>query len=197
MDPRLATRLSKFLSLVLRHRPDDFGLQMDDQGFVLVEDIVDVIVAEDILAENVQEILQELVEEADRPRFEIVEGRIRALYGHSSRIRLDYPADEPPPLLFHGTGLQMARRIGDEGIRPAGRAYVHLSATEEEALSVGGRHADDPVLIRIDTGQAREEGVRFNQEAEASSDTAGGGGSGSPAATGAFKRRTRKKKPRR
>lgn len=224
MDPKLATRLSKFLSLVLRHRPDDFGLRMDDQGFVLVEDIVDVIVAEDILAEDVEETLQELVEGADRPRFEIVEGRIRALYGHSSRIRLDYPEDEPPAELYHGTGIPTARRVAREGIKPAGRAYVHLSATEEEALSVGSRQTEEPVLIRIDTAHARGEGVLFHQasemiwlcgsvpaescrvpelpefsarEAEPERGGAQDAAGVSPPDDGAFKPRTRKKRPRR
>ncbi len=224
MDRKLATRLSKFLSLVLRHRPDDFGLRMDEEGFVPVEDIVDVIVAEDILAEDVEETLHELVEEAERPRFEIVEGRIRALYGHSSRIRLEYPEDEPPAELYHGTGIPTARRIVREGIKPAGRAYVHLSATEEEALSVGSRQTEQPVLIRIDTAHARREGVRFHQASEMiwlcgpvpaescrvpelpefpSQETkpersgATDAGNTTPGNDGSFKPRTRKKRPRR
>lgn len=224
MDRKLATRLSKFLSLVLRHRPDDFGLRMDEQGFVLVEDIVDVIVAEDILAEDVEETLQELIEGAERPRFEIVEGRIRALYGHSSRIRLDYPEDDPPVELYHGAGVPAARRIVQEGIKPAGRAYVHLSATEEEALSVGSRQTEEPVLIRVDTAHARSEGVRFHQAsemiwlcgpvpaescrvpelpelAEPEPKPADSGGQGVTNAArgseGEFKPRTRKKRPRR
>jgi putative RNA 2'-phosphotransferase len=163
MDRKQATRLSKFLSLVLRHRPDEYGLQMDDQGFVEFESLIDVIVAEDIAAETAEDDVREIVEGSDRRRFEISDGRIRALYGHSSRVHLDYPEDDPPAELYHGTSPQVARRILSEGMRPAGRAYVHLSSTPEEAEAVGRRNADDPVIVKVDTAKAREEGVTFHQ----------------------------------
>jgi putative RNA 2'-phosphotransferase len=163
MDRRTSTRLSKFLSLVLRHRPDEYDLEMDAEGFVDFDSLIDVLVAEDILAENAEEDVRELVEGSDRKRFEIANGRIRALYGHSSRIRLNYPADDPPPLLYHGTTAETARRVAEEGLQPAGRALVHLSATEEEALSVGKRHTESPVLIRVDTAAALRSGIGFHR----------------------------------
>ncbi|MBZ0269491.1 RNA 2'-phosphotransferase, partial [bacterium] len=163
MDRRTSTRLSKFLSLVLRHRPDEYDLKMDEVGFVDFEMLIDVLVAEDIVAENAEEDVRELVDGSDRRRFEIRDGRIRALYGHSSRIDLNYPADDPPPTLYHGTTAETARRIQREGLKPAGRALVHLSGTEEEALSVGGRHTESPILIRVDTAKALEEGIGFHQ----------------------------------
>jgi len=166
MDRRTATRLSKFLSLVLRHRPDEYGLRMDGRGWVDLEDLIDVLAAEDILGENAEETLAELVEGSDRRRFEIAGGRMRALYGHSARVHLELPADDPPPWLYHGTTLAAARRVVEEGLKPAGRAYVHLSATEEEARAVGRRHEEDPVLIRIDTAAAREQGLTFHRATE-------------------------------
>jgi putative RNA 2'-phosphotransferase len=163
MDRRTATRLSKFLSLVLRHRPDEYGLRMDSLGYVDFEDLVDVLVAEDILAEDAEEQVLGLVEGSERRRFEVVDGRIRALYGHSARVNLDLPPEDPPETLYHGTTIDTARRIAEEGLRPAGRAYVHLSSTREEALSVGRRHADDPVLLEVDTAAAREAGATFHR----------------------------------
>lgn len=163
MERRTATRLSKFLSLVLRHRPDEYGLQMDELGFVDFDSMIDVLVAEDIAAETAEDDVRALVDGADRRRFEIADGRIRALYGHSSRIRLDLPAGDPPDTLYHGTTLESARRMGSEGLRPSGRALVHLSHTQEEALSIGGRHTEDPILIRIDTAAARAHDIGFYQ----------------------------------
>ncbi|GJM44154.1 MAG: putative RNA 2'-phosphotransferase [Gemmatimonadota bacterium] len=163
MDRRMSTRLSKFLSLVLRHRPDEYDLQMDEEGFVDFDTLIDVLVAEDIAAESAEDDVRELVEGSDRRRFEIADGKIRALYGHSSRIRLNYPADDPPPVLYHGTTEETARRVAKEGLKPAGRALVHLSGTEEEALSVGGRHTDDPVLIKVDTVKALDHEIGFHQ----------------------------------
>lgn len=166
MDRRMATRLSKFLSLVLRHRPDEYRLAMDDQGFVDFDSLIDVLAAEDIVGENAEEIVQNLVEESDRPRFEIRDGRIRALYGHSSRIQLDLPESDPPVTLFHGTTPNAARRVSEEGLLPAGRVYVHLSGTAEEARSIGSRHCDDPILVEIDTAAARKHGIVFHHATE-------------------------------
>lgn len=166
MDRRIATRLSKFLSLVLRHRPDEYGLRMDAQGWVDFEDLIDVLAAEDVIGEDAERTVEELVESSERRRFEIRDGKIRALYGHSSRVKLDYPEDEPPETLYHGTTVEAARRIAKEGLQPAGRAYVHLSSTEEEAMNVGRRHEDHPVLIRVDTFAAIEKGLKFHQATE-------------------------------
>jgi putative RNA 2'-phosphotransferase len=166
MDRRTATRLSKFLSLVLRHRPDDYGLAMDEQGFVDFESLIDVLVAEDIVAETAEQDVLELVEGSERRRFEIEGGRIRALYGHSSRIPLAYPSDDPPEALWHGTTPEHAAQVRAKGLQPAGRAFVHLSSTEEEARAVGGRHSEHPVLVRIDTRAAREHGIDFHQATE-------------------------------
>jgi putative RNA 2'-phosphotransferase len=166
MDRRSNTRLSKFLSLVLRHRPDDYGLAMDERGGVDLQDLIDVLVAEDILAEDAEEMLRELVDGSERKRFAIEAGRVRALYGHSARVRLDLPEHDPPEVLFHGTTLGVARRIQEEGIRPEDRAHVHLSATAEEALAVGGRHTDQPILLEIDTRIARDAGVRFSKASD-------------------------------
>ena len=79
IDRRQATRLSKFLSLVLRHRPDDYGLEMDDRGSVDLNDLIDVLVAEDILAEDAELAIQDLVEGSERRRFAIENGRWRPL----------------------------------------------------------------------------------------------------------------------
>jgi len=163
MDRRMATRLSKFLSLVLRHRPSEYGLNMDDEGFVAFDDLVDIVVAEDILAEDAEDEIMKIVDGSSRRRFEVVDGRIRALYGHSSGIRLNLPEHEAPEFLYHGTTLGGAREIAKNGLKPLGRAFVHLSATEEEALAVGRRHCDEPVIIRIDTAATREQGIPFSQ----------------------------------
>jgi putative RNA 2'-phosphotransferase len=162
----MATRLSKFLSLVLRHRPDEYRLAMDELGFVDFDSLIDVLAAEDIVGENAEEIVETLVEESDRPRFEIRDGRIRALYGHSSRIQLALPETVPPDTLYHGTTPGAARSVREEGLLPAGRAYVHLSGTAEEARSIGSRHCDDPILVEIDTAGARDQGIVFHHATE-------------------------------
>lgn len=166
MDRREATRLSKFLSLVLRHRPDEYGLHMDDEGFVDFESLIDVIVAEDIAAETAEDDVREIVEGSDRARFEIADGKIRALYGHSSRVPLKYPEHDAPARLYHGGPVGVARKIAERGIQPAGRAMVHLSSTADEAMAVGRRNDPDPVIVEVDTAVAGEHGVTFYQATE-------------------------------
>lgn len=166
MERRISTRLSKFLALVLRHRPDDYGLAIDEEGWVDFESLIDVLVAEDIVAETAEEDVMALVEGSERKRFQVAGNRIRALYGHSSRVQLAYPPDVPPDVLWHGTTPEHAARIRREGLSPEGRAFVHLSSTAEEARSVGGRHSDEPVLIRVDTRAARNGGLTFHQATE-------------------------------
>src|SRR5688572_3562418 len=139
---------------------------MDDRGSVDLNDLIDVLVAEDILAEDAELAIQDLVEGSERRRFAIENGRMRALYGHSARVRLSLPEHDPPDTLYHGTTYSDARQIRDEGLRPAERAHVHLSATAEEAISVGRRHTDNPVLLEIDTALAREAGVKFSQASD-------------------------------
>ena len=163
MDRRTATRLSKFLSLVLRHRPDDYGLAMDEQGWVDFESLIDVLVAEDIVAETAEDDVMELVDGSERRRFQVEGNRIRALYGHSARIPLQYPPQTPPDVLWHGTTPEHAARIRHEGLKPEGRAFVHLSSTEGEARSVGGRHSETPVLVRVDARAALDRNVPFHQ----------------------------------
>lgn len=156
-------RLSKFMSLVLRHQPHEFWLSLDAEGFAPLEALVRIVEERPDLKAGRAEVLK--VVEEDRPRrFEIQGDRIRARYGHSFKADqpVAYPAVEPPPVLFHGTYPEAVKGIHRDGLRAMKRQYVHLWTTEERAREVARRRTRTPVILRIRAGAAHAAGVVFH-----------------------------------
>jgi putative RNA 2'-phosphotransferase len=161
-------RLSKFLSLILRHRAHDFGLALDSEGFTDF----------DAVREVVNQHLTDLYSEEDwravldgqtdgKMRFEVIGDRIRALYGHSKVRQIEYPPVEPPDILYHGTHPQALDSIRRQGLQSMERQYVHLSRTVERAIKVGGRRTEQVILLKIRASDAHRSGIAFyNPEPE-------------------------------
>jgi len=151
--------LSKHLSYLLRHHPEDEDLKIDKRGFADLEAVIDSL-------KNTKhswasrEDIEELIEKSGKKRFEIVDGKIRALYGHSIDVKVEEKA-EPPVTLYHGTSPDSLDSILGEGLKPMGRQYVHLSISVEEAEEVGRRHHPKPVILEIDSLRAWEDGIDF------------------------------------
>ena len=126
-------RISKLLSLMLRHRPDEFGLNVDDYGFVPLDEIVEAV--QQRYAEVTREDVCQLVEGAGQRRFEIRDETIRALYAHSFYVEMDGDPLDPPELLYMASEAPAAQKMTAEGIKPADRFYLHLSISREAAES--------------------------------------------------------------
>ncbi|MFB6346343.1 MAG: RNA 2'-phosphotransferase [bacterium] len=143
----METGLSKTLSYFLRHNPNDGNLTVDDQGFVDLDDLLETLRQEgwDLSREE----LIERIDDPDVERFERVESVVRATYGHSIDVEPEYREIEPEFPLFHGTARRAWSSIKQEGIKPMNRQYVHLSRSREEALRVGRRHDNNPVILEI------------------------------------------------
>jgi len=154
-------QLSKFLSLVLRHKPSVLELELDNQGFVPLAEFLSALQKQPRWREITEGDVLEVIDNSDKRRFEVVEGKIRALYGHSLAVEVEYPEVEPPPDLYHGTAREFASQILREGLKPQGRRYVHLSVKLEDAVQVGKRRDDDPAILRVKTEEAYDSGVRF------------------------------------
>ncbi|MFQ6057880.1 MAG: RNA 2'-phosphotransferase [Anaerolineae bacterium] len=163
LSSRQRTRLSKFMSLILRHRPEEFGLTLDREGFVGLADLARAIASAEGWSWVTQEHIREVAETCPKGRFEIRGGRIQARYGHSIPLEIPYPAVTPPQVLYHGTPRQAVARILREGLRPMGRQYVHLSTSREGAIQVGRRRDPSPVVLRIRAREAMEQEVVFFQ----------------------------------
>jgi len=151
--------LSKHLSYLLRHHPEDGDLNLDERGFADLEAVIDSLRNTKHSWASREEI-EELIEKSGKKRFEIVEGMIRALYGHSIDVEIKQK-EKPPGRLYHGTSPDSLDSIFEEGLKPMGRQYVHLSISVEEAVEVGKRHHPDPVILEIDSLEAWEDGIDF------------------------------------
>ena len=165
MTSRPLARLSKLLSLMLRHEPGTFGLTLDAEGYAPVAEVV--MAARTRLPAVSEADVIAVVEtvEADKRRFSIVDDEIRANYGHSFADRIAQAARTPPAKLWHGTHLNAIERILREGLAPMKRQYVHLTTSESIATRVGARRGQ-AVLLEVDAAAAHAAGVVFYQANE-------------------------------
>ncbi len=157
------TRLSKAVAYALRHAPWQYELELDDEGWVAVDDLLAGLRQQRQWQGVAEADLAEMIRQSDKQRYEMRDGRIRALYGHSLPGRLSKRPAVPPPLLYHGTTDRALPAIRREGLRPMRRQYVHLSADEPTALEVARRKAGRPVILTIRAEEAHAAGVRFYQ----------------------------------
>jgi len=153
-------KLSKFLSLVLRHDPARIGLSLDTNGWAGVEDLI--ARANDHGKALTLPILERIVAENDKKRFAFSDDgtRIRASQGHSIDIELDLPPARPPEWLYHGTATRSIASIRATGLHSGDRQHVHLSLDEATATRVGQRHGK-PVVLTIRSGEMWREGHLF------------------------------------
>ena len=156
------TQLSKTMSHALRHAPQLYHLQLDEQGWVPVEALLEALRHHRRQWTNLQEAdLHAVIANADKQRFEIRDGKIRAIYGHSVREKIEKTPATPPAILYHGTTPQATASIRVQGLKPMGRQYVHLSADEETALLVARRRTDHPVILKVAALDAHKHGITF------------------------------------
>lgn len=150
---------SKFISLILRHKPDAIGITLDEHGWASVEELIAGVSRTHPLT---RELLEEIVRSDEKQRYSLNEDHtlIRANQGHSIPVDVELPQTEPPAVLYHGTGEKYVDSIERQGLLPKSRLYVHLSADEETAVKVGRRHGK-PVVYTVDTGTMRRDGYAF------------------------------------
>ncbi len=159
MDKR-QVRISRFLSLVLRHRPEAIGLELDEAGWARVPELIRL--AREHGRELSETVIREVVENNDKRRFSLSDdgSRIRARQGHSLRVDLGLEPAAPPEVLFHGTATRFLDSILRRGLVKGKRQHVHLSADEVTARAVGRRHGG-PVVLRIEAGRMHADGHAF------------------------------------
>jgi putative RNA 2'-phosphotransferase len=152
--------ISKLMSLVLRHKPETIGLQLDENGWVPVPELIQKInnhgAALDINT------LNKIVETNDKKRFAFNDDKtkIRASQGHSIAVELNLNPVQPPGILYHGTAAHFAESILKDGIIKQKRQHVHLSQLKETAKAVGSRHGK-PVILSIDAKAMAADGFDF------------------------------------
>jgi putative RNA 2'-phosphotransferase len=166
---RRLIKLSKFLSLILRHQPERFALAIDEEGWASLPEVMEILSGLPNFRWATRADVMHVVEEGtdDKRRFEVAENRIRARYGHSFAQPIRYEPCTPPAVLYHGTSRGSLAAICREGLRPMGRQYVHLSPDPETAVRVGARHDEEPVVLTIRAAEAHAAGVVFHRADEA------------------------------
>jgi len=155
------TKISKTISYALRHRPDEFGLKPDAEGWVPINDLIKSASSNLGFAISQQDI-EEIISLSEKKRFEISGDRIRATYGHSFDSKIEFKPVEPPEFLYHGTSERAWESIKQEGLKPMNRQYVHLSSDKDTAEKVGQRHDKKQVIIlTVNSGQMYKDGFKF------------------------------------
>lgn len=141
-------RISKFLSFVLRHKPEHIGLELDGNGWADVEALIRKCNEANIPLSLA--VLQHIVDTNAKKRFAFdpQQNKIRASQGHSIDVQLQLKPVEPPPVLYHGTAEKFTAFIFEEGLMKQQRQHVHLSSAIETALEVGRRHGK-PFVFEI------------------------------------------------
>lgn len=155
-------RVSKYFSYLLRHKPDSIGLELDEQGWALIDDLI----AKTTDFELSRELLDIVVETNDKQRFAVsTDGSmIRANQGHSIEVDLALENLNPPAELFHGTAQRFLQSIEKEGLNKQKRHHVHLTESVAVARAVGARYGK-VVLLRIDSKKMKEKGFKFYRTA--------------------------------
>lgn len=157
------TRLSKFLALILRHKADEFGLTLDADGFTDVDSAWKQINKRFPGKFQYPDLLKVVEGDANgKRRYEIVDGRIRALFGHSEGVReVSYQPATPPEILYHGTTKSTLPIIRQQGLKAMRRQYVHFAINTLRAGNVAARHGDIPIILSIRAGDAHRAGIVF------------------------------------
>ena len=150
---------SKFISLILRHKPETIGIALDEHGWANVDDLIAGVSRTHPLD---MEILERIVAEDEKQRYSFNEDKtlIRANQGHSIPVDVELEEVEPPEILYHGTGEKYTSSIDGQGLIPKSRLYVHLSGDEDTAFKVGQRHGK-PVIYRVRSGEMHRDGYVF------------------------------------
>jgi len=160
--------LSKEISYALRHAPWEYELELDDEGFVPIEQLLHALNEGGNYVDDrpvTKEDLEEIIRTSDKKRHEIVGDRIRALYGHSVPQSIKKEIGAPPRILYHGTTTGVLSKIKDSGILPMKRQYVHLSTDQEAARQVAsrrkGKSGTGVALLVVNTAEAIANGATF------------------------------------
>lgn len=155
--------ISKFISLVLRHKPEAANLTVDKYGYAQVDELV-AYLNKKYKGFTVTD-LDTIVETDDKQRYSYNNDhtKIRAVQGHSIKVELELVEQQPPELLYHGTSSKYLSGIMEQGLIPKQRQYVHLSKDVETAMIVGARHGGKTVVLKIMAQPMYISGHKFYQ----------------------------------
>ena len=154
-------KTSRFISLILRHKPETIGISLDEHGWADVKDLIAGINRSEGHSLDM-DLLEEIVRTDEKQRYSFNNNHslIRANQGHSIPVDVELEEKTPPDILWHGTGEKYVSSIDTQGLIPKSRLFVHLSSDMETARKVGSRHGK-PVIYEINCRRMTEDGHHF------------------------------------
>lgn len=163
-EERRLERLSKFISMILRHKPEVIGITLDEHGWADVDELIKGINETGEEVEFSKTTLEKIVKTDKKQRYSVSQDKtlIRANQGHSIPVDVELEKKEPLKILYHGTGVKSVKAIQEQGLLSMERLYVHLSTDVETATNVGKRHGT-PVIFKVNTEQMQKDGYDFFQ----------------------------------
>ena len=153
-------RLSKQLAYILRHAPWEYELELDDEGWVPVEHLLDGLRTEPGLADVSRSDIEAVNQQSEKPRYELRDDRIRALYGHSTPGKLRKERATPPDVLYHGTSYAISPHRAS---RAQADAPAVRSSVDRPVDGVCRRTPQGPAraILTVDSAAAHAAGVVF------------------------------------
>ena len=151
--------ISKYISLILRHKPEVIGITLDPHGWA---DVSELIAGVNKTYPFDMKTLERVVSKDEKQRYSFNENKtlIRANQGHSIPVDVELSNAKPPEILYHGTGQKYVESIDKQGLIPKSRLYVHLSTDVETALKVVKRHGL-PIVYSVNSGDMYRDGITF------------------------------------
>lgn len=151
---------SKFISLILRHKPDIIGITLDEHGWANVDELLTGLnkAGHIVCMKDLEDIVS--TDNKQRYSFNGDKTLIRANQGHSINVDVELQEVEPPSILYHGTTKDVLESIYEQGIKPMSRLYVHLSKDIDTATIVAKRRRK-PIILEVDTEQMRKDNIKF------------------------------------
>jgi len=156
------TALSRTLAHALRHEPERYELELDSEGWTPIEAVVATLRNkrpdwQHLTATDIAE----AIGGSSKRRYEMADGRIRALYGHTTPVKLARASAVPPGWLYHGTSPHALDAIRQSGLKPMTRQHVHLSFRRADAYQAGRRKHPKPVVLLVRAAEAAAAEVSF------------------------------------
>lgn len=163
MNKKLEKKVSTLISYILRHKPEEFDIILDNKGFALIEDIIRAVNSQYIGI--TKEDIEYIVKNDSKGRYEIEDNSIRALYRHSFKNIVEKKPSKPPKFLYHGTKSDVLSLILSEGLKPMNRQRLCLSSDIETAEMVGNRRKkSETVILKVRAEEAYNSGFNFYTE---------------------------------
>jgi putative RNA 2'-phosphotransferase len=164
MNEQELEQIGRTMAGVLRHFPEKFGLEMDDQGFINLREFVNALKDQSKRYHWLRpHHIIAIIETDPKGRYQISNDMIRATYGHSIELNLRLPTENIPDHLYYPTTPEEADILLETGLKPSDRKMVHLSKTYNDALLAGRVRTGEPIILEIDAKGAIGDGIVIGQ----------------------------------